>query len=166
MLFSGKNTAVLPKTLILSPLFCYSKKRLFEEISENAAVMLKTSPEILKKGLNTREQYGTTVFFNGIALPHAVIPNIAQTLAVISILDTPVLFNSIDSDPLPVDIAYTLFISPDEDYEQIAKLLRNISDVLSNQDLLNSLRLARNERGKINSILKHVDALLEQDPSK
>ena len=128
--------------------------------------MLKTSPEILRKALNAREQYGTTVFFNGIALPHAVIPGIAQTLAVISILDTPVLFNSIDSDPLPVDIAYTLFISPDDDYEKTAELLRHITDVLSNQDLLNSLRLARNERGKINTILNQVDALLENNPSK
>ncbi len=159
-------TTVLPKTLILSPLFCYSKKRLFEEITENAAVMLKISADVLQKALISREQYGTTVFFNGIAIPHALIPGIAQPLAVLSILDTSVLFNSIDSDPLPVDITYSLFISPDEDYDKITIFLQHLTEVLSNQDLLNSLRLARNERGKIYTILKQIDAVLENNKTK
>ncbi len=157
---------MLPETLILSSLFCYSKKRLFEEIAENVAVILHVAPDLIIKGLNTREQYGATVFFNGIALPHAMIPGINKTLAVLSILDSPVPFNSIDSDPLYVDIAYTLFISPDDKYEEITKLLKQLTEVFSNQDLLNSLRLARNERNKISTLLKQIDASLEAKTKK
>ncbi|HAH71157.1 MAG TPA: hypothetical protein DCL74_05475 [Succinivibrionaceae bacterium] len=153
-------TKLLPNTLILSTLFCYSKKRLFEEISENAATLLKTDPAKLIKALILREQYGTTVFFNGIAIPHAVIPDIDNTLAVLSILDAPVQFNSIDADPQSIDIAYTLFISPNDDYLYVEKLLQNLTDTFSNQDLLNSLRLARNEKSKITVLLKQIDAAL------
>ncbi len=156
---------MLPETLILSSLFCYSKKRLFEEIAENASVILHVAPDLIIKELNTREQYGATVFFNGIAIPHAMIPGISKTLAVLSILDSPVPFNSIDSDPLYVDIAYTLFISPDDKYEEITKLLKQLTEVFSNQDLLNSLRLARNERNKISTLLKQIDASLEAKKS-
>lgn len=156
---------MLPETLILSSLFCYSKKRLFEEIAENASVILHVTPDLIIKELNKREQYGATVFFNGIAIPHAMIPGINKTLAVLSILDSPVSFNSIDSDPLYVDIAYTLFISPDDKYEEITKLLKQLTEVFSNQDLLNSLRLARNERNKISTLLKQIDASLEAKKS-
>ena len=152
---------MLPETLILSSLFCYSKKRLFEEIAENASVILEVPSDFLIKELNKREQYGATVFYNGIAMPHAVIPGISKTIAVLSILDSPVHFNSIDSDPLYIDIAYTLFISPNDEYEEISKLLKNITEVFSNQDLLNSMRIARNERNKISTLLKQIEASLE-----
>ena len=73
---------VLPKTQILSPLFCFSKKRLFEEIAECAAfITKKTSKEIIV-ALNEREKLGTTVFFQGVAIPHAVIQSSTPTFAV------------------------------------------------------------------------------------
>lgn len=93
-------------------------------------------------------------------MPHAVIPEIDNTLAVLSILDAPVQFNSIDADPQSIDIAYTIFISPNDDYSDIEKLLQNLTDTFSNQDLLNSLRLARNEKSKITILLKQIDAAL------
>ena len=42
----------LPDTLILSPLFCFSKKKLFEEIAESASVLLDVSCESLINALN------------------------------------------------------------------------------------------------------------------
>ena len=99
---------VLPKTQILSPLFCFSKKRLFEEIAECAAfITKKTSKEIIV-ALNEREKLGTTVFFQGVAIPHAVIQSSTPTFAVLSILDKPITFNSIDADEQLVDIAFKI----------------------------------------------------------
>ena len=113
---------VLPKTQILSPLFCFSKKRLFEEIAECAAfITKKTSKEIIF-ALNEREKLGTTVFFQGVAIPHAVIQSSTPTFAILSILDKPITFNSIDADEQLVDIAFSLFISPKDDVEKVESL--------------------------------------------
>ncbi|MBQ9275145.1 MAG: PTS sugar transporter subunit IIA [Succinivibrio sp.] len=155
--------AALPQTLILSPLFCFSKKRLFEEVAQCASTTLKTPVKVLIDSLNRRESQGSTVFFEGAALPHALIEHAPQGLGVLSILDQSITFNSIDSDEVRIDIAYTLFIAAHEDYDQVQDSLRRITAVLSNQDLLNSLRLARNERTKIAKILGEVEALLAEN---
>ncbi|MCR5536478.1 MAG: PTS sugar transporter subunit IIA [Succinivibrio sp.] len=154
---------VLPDTMILSPLFCYSRKRLFEEICEQASTELKVEPQILIDALNTRETEGSTVFFTGIAIPHALIKKIGKSKGILSILDKPIPFNSIDSDPQYIDIAYTLFVSPEEDYEEIERLLRDVTATLANQDLLNSLRLSRNEPTKIHLIIEKIDQLLDEN---
>ena len=151
---------VLPDTLVLSPLFCYSRKRLFEEISEQASSTLRVDPQILIDALNKREEDGSTVFFSGVAMPHAVIKKISKSQAVLSILDKPIPFNSIDSDSQYIDIAFSLFVAADERFEDIERLLLDVTATLSNQDLLNSLRLCRNEPKKIRLIIEKIDQLL------
>lgn len=154
---------ILPPTLILPSLLCFSKKRLFEEIAQNAAAQLERPWEELLSGLNAREEQGSTALPHGIAIPHAVIAGLSRTQAVLGILDAPVAFNSIDSEPQSVDIAYTLFISDGDDYDATQSLLQKLTLVFANQDLLNSLRMARNELGKINALLKQIDRQLAQD---
>lgn len=151
---------VLPRSLILSPLFCFSRKRLFEEIADCASAELNTDSFVFIRALNAREEYGTTVFYNGIAIPHAAVSGINETIGILSILDAPVSFSSIDADPQSIDIAYTLFVNKDEDCDKVSELLQNITEVFSNQDLLNSLRLARNEDWKISKLLNQVDLML------
>ena len=153
---------ILPQTVILSPLFCYSRKRLFEEIAECASVKLNLEPKKIISLLNEREKSGSTVFSQGIAIPHAVIEDIPETLSVLSILDKPIAFNSIDADPQYIDIAWTVFISSKEQYDDMENLLTIMTNELSNQDLLNSLRLARNENTKIQLIIEKLDLLIQQ----
>lgn len=153
---------VLPKTLILSPLFCFSKKRLFEEIADYASCKLNITPKSLIASLNEREKIGTTVCFKGIALPHAIINDIPESYGVLSILDKPITFNSIDSDKQIVDIAYTLFVSTNESYQHIESLLVELVHILSHNDLLNALRLCRGEKAKISEILNKIDLTLNQ----
>lgn len=153
---------ILPQTVILSPLFCYSRKRLFEEIAECASILINLEPNKIISLLNERETAGSTVFSQGIAIPHAVIEDIPQTVSVLSILDKPIAFNSIDADPQYVDIAWTVFISSKETYDDIENLLTIMTNELSNQDLLNSLRLARNETPKVQLIIEKLDLLIQQ----
>ena len=153
---------ILPQTLILSPLFCFSKKRLFEEIADYASCELKVSPKYLIEELNSREKMGTTVFFKGIALPLTIINVINYSYGVLSILDKPITFNSIDADEQLVDLAYTLFVSPQENYQHIEVLLQQLSHILANNDLLNALRLCRGEKSKISDILNKIDLTLNQ----
>jgi mannitol/fructose-specific phosphotransferase system IIA component (Ntr-type) len=157
---------ILSDSLVLSPLFCFSRKRLFEEVADCASAVLKTDSGTLIRALNDREEYGTTAFYSGIALPHAAVAGNDRTLGILSILDAPVAFSSIDADPQSIDIAYTLFVGEDEDCDSISQLLQNMTDVFSNQDLLNSLRLARNEDWKIRKLLEQADAMLDSMASR
>ncbi|MBO6258300.1 MAG: PTS sugar transporter subunit IIA [Succinivibrio sp.] len=153
---------ILPQTVILSPLFCYSRKRLFEEIAECASNRINLEAQKIISLLNDREKAGSTVFAKGIAIPHAVVENIPKTISVLSILDKPIAFNSIDADPQYVDIAWTVFISSKEQYDDMENLLTIMTNELSNQDLLNSLRLSRNENTKIQLIIEKLDLLIQQ----
>ena len=134
---------VLPEVQILSPLFCFSKKRLFEEIAKYSSYILEKDPKDIIRALNEREQLGTTVFFDGIAMPHAVIDSKVPTFSILSILDKPITFNSIDADEQLIDIAFSIFINKKDDIQKVESLLKNLTIVLSNVDLLNSLRLAK-----------------------
>ena len=153
---------VLPEVQILSPLFCFSKKRLFEEIAKYSSYLLEKDPKDIIRALNEREQLGTTVFFDGIAMPHAVIDSKVPTFSILSILDKPITFNSIDADEQLIDIAFSIFINKKDDIQKVESLLKNLTIVLSNVDLLNSLRLAKTEKPKLNVILNQIDCLLEQ----
>ena len=153
---------VLPEVQILSPLFCFSKKRLFEEIAKYSSYILEKEPKDIIRALNEREQLGTTVFFDGIAMPHAVIDSKVPTFSILSILDKPITFNSIDADEQLIDIAFSIFINKKDDIQKVESLLKNLTIVLSNVDLLNSLRLAKTEKPKLNIILNQIDCLLEQ----
>lgn len=155
------ETQVIPKLLILSPLFCFSKKRLFEEVGDCAGYVLHKSSYEIVSALNARETYGTTVFYPGIAIPHAVIDSDHETFAILAILDKPITFNSIDADEQLIDIALCLFISNKDDKEKVESLLKNLTIVLSNNDLLNALRLSRNETSKIETILNQIDFMLD-----
>ena len=129
---------VLPEVQILSPLFCFSKKRLFEEIAKYSSYILEKDPKDIIRALNEREQLGTTVFFDGIAMPHAVIDSKVPTFSILSILDKPITFNSIDADERLIDIAFSIFINKKDDIQKVESLLKNLTRVLSNVDLLNS----------------------------
>ncbi len=156
------ETQVLPKSIILSPLFCFSKKRLFEEVADCAGYILGKPPKEIVEALNTRERYGTTVFYPGIAIPHAVIDSDHDTFCILSILDKPITFNSIDADEQLIDIAFCLFISKNDDEKKVEALLKNLTVILSNNDLLNALRLAKNEISKLTILLNKIDYILDK----
>ncbi|MGN0903181.1 MAG: PTS sugar transporter subunit IIA [Succinivibrio sp.] len=157
---------VLPETQILSPLFCFSKKRLFEEIAQCAGYLLNTPQNLIIEKLNERECLGTTVFYPGIAIPHAVVKGNrnTETFGVLCILDKPISYNSIDADEQLIDIAYSVFISPDEDLEKMEDLLKKITQIMSNNDLLNAMRLSKNEKAKVMTILHQIDGMLDSEP--
>ena len=95
-------------------------------------------------------------------MPHAVIDSKVPTFSILIILDKPITFNSIDADEQLIDIAFSIFINKKDDIQKVESLLKNLTIVLSNVDLLNSLRLAKTEKPKLNVILNQIDCLLEQ----
>ena len=148
---------ILPTTYILSPLTCFSKKRLFEELSNLASAVTGIKSATFLRALNEREWAGTTVCAKGVGLPHAVIPKLEQSIAVLAILQAEVPYNTVDSDYSGVDVALAFFISPKEKYETIENKLRLVSQELENTDLVNSLRRVWQENDKMMLILSKLD---------
>ena len=75
---------ILPNTYILSPLICFSRKRLFEEMSDLAAAITGVEAHVLLTALNEREAMGSTACAKGICIPHGVIPELKQSVAVLA----------------------------------------------------------------------------------
>lgn len=152
----------LPPTYILSPLNCYSKKRLFEELSLVVSPLAECQPRDLLYALNAREANGSTICANQIGMPHAVIETLKTSIAVLTILPQTIPYNTIDADPEGVDIAFAFFFSMQDDYEEYEEILRHLYELFENPDLGNSLRRSWQDPIKLRQILTKVDLHLDQ----
>lgn len=151
---------ILPNTYILSPLTCFSKKRLFEEIcSVAAAVTLLPRSELLR-AINQREAMGATICAKGIGMPHAVIPGLEQSLAILTVSQAEVPYNAVESDYAGVDMALAFFLSPSESYEQCEQMLRLTSKELSDNEMANSFRRVWQDKNKLMMLLLKLDNIL------
>lgn len=150
----------LPKTLILSPLTCFSKKRLFEELCEVAAAVSDNSPNELIKGLNKREKCGATICPNGVGMPNTAVADLESSFAVLAVLPEKIQYNTIDSDTEEADVAFAIFFAEDTKQEEASELMRCLFNCFKNQDLVNSLRRVRYDENKLKLILQRLDSLL------
>ncbi|WP_294564307.1 PTS sugar transporter subunit IIA [Succinatimonas hippei] len=150
----------LPDTLILSPLSCFSKKRLFEDVADQAAFIIKTHAIDINMLLNDREKCGSTALDNGVAIPHIQMNKIEKTFGILSILQNKVFFNDVDTDLEDADIVYTFFFSQQDDPKDAEIFLKNICEIFENEDLCVSLRRAKNEPDTISTLLKKIDLQL------
>ena len=150
----------LPDTLILSPLSCFSKKRLFEDVADQAAFIIKTHAIDINMLLNDREKCGSTALDNGVAIPHIQMNKIEKTFGILSILQNKVFFNDVDTDLEDADIVYTFFFSQQDDPKDAEIFLKNICEIFENEDLCVSLRREKNEPDTISTLLKKIDLQL------
>lgn len=152
---------ILPNTYIISPLTCFSKKRLFEEISSLTAAVTGIDEQSIFLALNEREALGSTVCAKGIGLPHAMLSELDRSLAVLAILQAEVPYNTVDTEHTGVDLALAIFISPKEKYEDLEQILNLISQELKNPDLANSFRRSWQDNAKLMRILQKLDNMLD-----
>ncbi|MCK0525467.1 MULTISPECIES: PTS sugar transporter subunit IIA [unclassified Anaerobiospirillum] len=154
---------ILPTTWLLSPLTCFSRKRLFEEICSMVSTITDISPNVLLKALNEREAMGSTVCARGISIPHAVVEDLESSLMVLTILHDEVSYNPVDTDYMGVDMALAFFISPKDDYETVEQMLRLVSKELNNTELANSIRRVWQDNAKLMLMMQKLDSLLYQE---
>lgn len=154
------NFKILPKTIIFPNLQCFSKKRLFEEIAECASYIFETNTQNIIDALNQREQYGSTVVVDGLAMPIALVLEAKHPLAILALLSNKIGFNTVDMDQQNVNIVFTFFLSVNEDLKQYESLLEKLNDIMSNPDLLSALYKVKHDENKIHLILNKIDALL------
>ncbi|MBT1452488.1 PTS IIA-like nitrogen regulatory protein PtsN [Glaciecola sp. XM2] len=123
---------------------CYSKKRIFEVITE---IALKQNPrlnqdEVLSSLIN-REKLGSTGIGNGIAIPHGRIKGLEHIMAVIVTSDEPIEFDAIDGKP--VDIFFAILV-PNDEADTHLKALAGIARKLSDKEIVKAIRSAENKK--------------------
>jgi PTS system nitrogen regulatory IIA component len=84
-----------------------SKKRLMQALADTAGQVYGLNAKALFEALQDRERLGQTGVGNGVAHPHARLPDIDRVFGVFLRLETPVDFDAIDRQP--VDLVFGLF---------------------------------------------------------
>ena len=88
-----------------------SKKRLMHDIADLAESAYALSAPSVVEALMERESLGPTGVGHGVALPHARLHGLDEVKGVFILLEKPVEFESVDSQP--VDVVLSLFAPAD-----------------------------------------------------
>ncbi|KPA23447.1 Nitrogen regulatory protein [Shimia sp. SK013] len=118
-----------------------SRKRLLQEFGDLAAATYGLSAPRVAEALQEREALGPTGVGQGVALPHARLPEIDSVIGAFILLEKPVDFNSVDRQP--VDIAFALFAPEDAGVEHL-KALARVSRSLRDPAICTKLRANQN----------------------
>ena len=114
-----------------------SKKHILNKLCELAEKKIKVNSRNLLETLTKREKLGSTAVGNGIAIPHANVPNINKPYVFVATLLNGLDFNATDDQP--VDIIFLLVASDNEGSEHL-QALALISRLLRNKELTTKLR--------------------------
>lgn len=155
------NFKILPPTYILSPLNCFSKKRLFEELCLVVSPLTECTTKDLLQALNRRESEGSTICANHVGMPHALLKDLDSSIAVMTLLPEPISYHTIDSDYEGVDIAIAFFFSPKDNYDKSKEMLFQLYELFENKDLVKSLRRSWQDPNKLLQILHKIDDILD-----
>jgi PTS system nitrogen regulatory IIA component len=114
-----------------------SKKRLLQELGDLAFSAYGLSAPATVEALLERESLGPTGVGQGVALPHARMPEMEAVQGAFLLLEKPVDFDAVDRQP--VDIVFALF-APEEAGVEHLKALALVSRTLREASLCAKLR--------------------------
>lgn len=103
----------------------------------------------LLDGLLRRERIMTTGVGDGIALPHAAIPDVTDAAVLLVRLSSPVDFDAIDN--LPVDIILALILPEGQTHLHL-QLLAGLSRLCKNPEFLALIRLSKDSQALWNAL--------------
>ena len=126
-----------------------SKKNVLENISHEMSNGNTKEKDLIFEKLYEREKLGTTAFGNGIAIPHARIPDLKEPKVIIIKLLDAINFEAIDGEK--VDLIISLIV-PDKKNDLHVKLLAKIAELLENK----TFRLKIREAANVKDILSVV----------
>lgn len=126
-----------------------SKKRLLQDIAEQAAGIYGLDAGKVFPALQERETLGTTGVGRGVAIPHARLDGIERVVGLFFRLGKPVNFESLDRQP--VDLVFAL-LAPSNDSPEHLKALALVSRTLRSDDVCAKLR-ANSDPSSLFSIL-------------
>ncbi len=114
-----------------------SKKRLFQEIAEQARAIYGVDAVQTLDALQERESLGPTGVGHGVALPHARLHGLDRVVGLFLRLEKPLDFDAVDRQP--VDLIFALLAPKNAGVDHL-KALALVSRTLRDQDLRNKLR--------------------------
>ncbi|AWX14446.1 PTS IIA-like nitrogen-regulatory protein PtsN [Mergibacter septicus] len=134
-------TQLLDINNIRQGLISSSKKRIFELIANLIAEQTGDDPIACFEALCTREKMGNTGINNGIAIPHAKLPQGDNPIAVFCQLENPIEYEA--PDHRQVDLIFAVMI-PEACCGKCASILPSLAERLSDKNLCKQLRAASN----------------------
>ena len=114
-----------------------SKKRLFQEIAEQARSIYGVDAAQTLDALQERETLGPTGVGHGVALPHARLHGLDRVVGLFLRLEKPLDFDAVDR--LPVDLVFALFAPKDSGVDHL-KALALVSRTMRNPEVCAKLR--------------------------
>ncbi len=131
-----------------------SKKRLLQDIAEQANAVYGLNAIEVFSALQEREALGSTGVGRGIAIPHARFESMDKVVGMFTRLEKPVDFDSVDHQP--VDLVFTLLAPAAEGAEHL-KALALVSRTLRDKDVCSKLR-ANDSEQTLYTVLTEVKA--------
>lgn len=125
------SDVLAPENVVLD-LDASSKGSLLRTLSAIAAKQLGISEAAIFTALNNREKLGSTGIGEGIAIPHAAVPDLKKPFALFARLSKPVDFEAIDESP--VDIVAVLLV-PVEKSSTKLNLLAGLARILRSEKI-------------------------------
>jgi nitrogen PTS system EIIA component len=97
-----------------------NKRQLLQDLASRAATLMNLDAQVIFDALQAREELGSTGLGNGFALPHARIEGLDRLFGMLTRLNRPIHFDSIDGNP--VDLVFLLLIPPAASNDHLAAL--------------------------------------------
>jgi PTS system nitrogen regulatory IIA component len=116
-----------------------SKRQVLQSLADVAARETGLDSGRILDALMKREKLGTTGLGDGIAIPHARIPELDHLVGLFARLSKPVDFDALDGEP--VDLVF-LLLAPDGSGADHLKALARVARVLRDAQLCAALRHA------------------------
>jgi PTS system nitrogen regulatory IIA component len=129
-----------------------SKKRVLQDAAKLAAQAYGLPETKILAALQARELLGPTGMGNGVAIPHARLPEIEQVSGVFLHLESPVDFGAVDRQP--VDLVFALF-APESAVTEHLKSLARVSRTLRNAATCEKLRSTRDAAALYSILLEN-----------
>ncbi|MFO8127579.1 PTS sugar transporter subunit IIA [Yoonia sp.] len=145
---------ILKADAVKSIASCTSKKRLFHDLGELAEASYGLNAVDVIDALIDRENLGPTGVGQGIALPHARMPQADKVVGLFLRLEKPLDFDAVDRQP--VDLVFALIAPQDAGVDHL-KALALVSRTLRNNAICTKLR-ANSDANTLHTILTEVEA--------
>lgn len=116
-----------------------SKRQVLRALAERVAAAHGLEAAAVLEALLGREKLGTTGIGDGLAIPHAKLPELSRLVGVFARLETPVSFEALDDEP--VDLVFLLLAPTDAAAEHL-KALARVARVFRDEALCRALRQA------------------------
>ena len=121
-----------------------NKRLLLQELAAKAAVSLGLGVDLVAPYLLKREELGSTGIGDGVAIPHARLPDLQRPFGLMAKLKVPIEFDAIDGQA--VDIVFLLLLPANAENGQLGALAL-VARTLRSSEIRDRLRRAKDASG-------------------